>query len=388
LTFLNKHLSALTKQYVIDKIPPTIKERCQRIHKVRKDNILDFMLSNIKTVFIVPPITHKLMIFDTIIKHGDVQWQWNLITMNPNITLEMLHDIIKHFNINKSIVFELSNQSAITFAEANTQLDIRFKNFLSLAKLTDITPSQFGYDFQAHGNFTEQDILDADHRSKWSMDPLIYNLNISLEFLDKHLVGASWDFVSGARYIRYWREIRKVTERQVLREIEENGIFDASRFNIIIGFLSGDFIRKHGVKMSGGKCEYFRAVNIDYVLTDQHVCPNCEKNIVDNRRLWHIPYERYQEIMHYEQLAEHGELTMQIVKKTRKAWNLQRLAGLSSIDLAEFLEWIKDKHYSRDQITDRILDRPEIRDDISAFIRAYYKYDISWNTVIGYMHKN
>jgi hypothetical protein len=92
--------------------------------------------------------------------------------------------------------------------------------------------------------------------------------------------------------------------------------------------------------------------------------------------------------MHYEQLAEHGELTMQIVKKTRKAWNLQRLAGLSSIDLAEFLEWIKDKHYSRDQITDRILDRPEIRDDISAFIRAYYKYDISWNTVIGYMHKN
>ena len=158
---------------------------------------------------------------------------------------------------------------------------------------------------------------------------------------------------------------------------------NADVFESLIGHINGEFIRTYGVMISDKTCEYFRGFNIDYIIHDRHTCPNCEKNTFSKNN---VPSnaENYRNMMYYEQLAESGELTLSLVESIPKAWNFYRLASLPSINLRDFLKWIKCRSHSMEDITTGILQRPEVRADPFAFIRGYYERDdiIDWYIVV------
>ena len=162
--------------------------RRKRIAALRHRNILwefcgkDARLYHIK---------HACVTYDIILNNLDRDWAMTHLTLNPNITIDMLADLIKNpkINISNDCSFNLGKTSFITIDEmekhgfrVNYVSSIEVITLAVYMKHKDIINFR---SFMLFGNLTIQDIID-NPTLPWNVHDLIHNNNIPKLWIAKH----------------------------------------------------------------------------------------------------------------------------------------------------------------------------------------------------------
>lgn len=162
------------------------KARRMRILALRQYNIIEELLKYSGGIDLEHIISHQNVTFEIIARYPAVKWPWKVITTNPNITFEMLLELIEICKIPTDTVFIIGKDSAVTLHEINgSGRNLRAILHSSIATTEDYVNGlclcNMKY-FQMIGAITENDILNCD-AFPWNYDWFVCNKHLSVEFL-------------------------------------------------------------------------------------------------------------------------------------------------------------------------------------------------------------
>lgn len=342
----------------------------------------------------ISAIAHYTVTFDIIIGHH-INWNWPGLTCNPNITMDMILDLMSRpkLAIPKNTQFVLSrptklNPAPITFDDMiSLCIDIqRSINAMTVADYRRYKDQIDFAEFMQHGNITVDDINNSPDLP-WDVHDLIHNCNIPLQFI----------------YDTYNNDyLMNVTTRWIFCDEYHKYLLQ----NVLPAILSTDV--DPNMRANQPPVEY--AVSMANVLQHPQVDWNwyllsLSKNITYTERFQnrHIPWVVYWRLMVvnirdfddpsaiYLFMADRGELTTQhVISNPDVNWNYLRLYEKNIIDFRIFIK-MSDPHLGRHELLrvtdDYVVNNPDIdwsvlqfynivmRDDTTrVIIRSAYGY--------------
>ena len=170
---------------------PREKTRRQRIAALNHNNPLwDGKYDSLIPTICSTATSHETVTLKVLMKYKNMSWNFRKLTTNPNITIEILLDLMKvpEFEGLKTIYFKLSARSVITFAELiNSGLQVDVCASVSVLTMRDYTRSdQSTFDrFTSRAKITMQDVIDNPHFN-WSPDRLLINNHIMASDVFEH----------------------------------------------------------------------------------------------------------------------------------------------------------------------------------------------------------
>ena len=158
--------------------------RRKRISALRRHNVLEDLLKYSGPAFLTSMVENPNITFDIIARYPTLDWEWKCISTNPNISLELLLDLINICKIPRTTEFIIDRKSAVTKHELIKH------GLLCMVRVSAMTVTEYLNDkceyssseFQKLGNISQEDILTCK-AIEWNYANFKGNKNLSIEFL-------------------------------------------------------------------------------------------------------------------------------------------------------------------------------------------------------------
>jgi hypothetical protein len=354
------------------------KARRMRILALRQYNVVEELLKyagpeNLTNLIECPNIT-----FDIIARFPKIRWYWPLMTINPNITLEMLLELINKCEIPASTKFLIDNSSAVTRDEL-IGCGLGVKMCTRVITINDIHLLNYDDDdmvtFQMLGNITEDDILNCKE-IEWNYDLFVLNINLSVEFL--------YNYRERTRRLLPINE--RFTHREVHRFCTDSTYGPKYEQQLVAAMSDGSLIPDPDMVFAcsiflsyATLLKYPQLCNWNSICLRRNIPFNVMIEYFDQSRRW-FTYNQIIDLpddftvehpwLQYVKMYHDNELTLDVVlANPHVSWSWRRLAQCRTIAICDLL----DKAPMSDELMLGISERPDLT------INIVVKYsNLSW----------